>query len=112
MVNGMNDLHKFSHGRMKPLARYALLVLLITLSWTRAAVAQEVDTDFNPVVPFETGPFAVQDDGKILVGEFYETFAAFTDMRRFLPNGAIDPSFNHSANALETLNNGRVASLG
>jgi uncharacterized delta-60 repeat protein len=109
MVNGMNDLHKFSHSRLKPLARYALLVLLITLSWTSAAVAQEVDADFNPVVPFETGPFAVQDDGKILVGEFYETFAAFTDMRRFLPNGAIDPSFNHSANALDTLNNGRVA---
>lgn len=105
----MSNCYFLIRRRFASMMRVGLVACLLGVANECTADAQEVEMSFAPSLPYDIGAFAVQEDGRIVVGEFYETFAAFTDMRRFLPDGSIDSTFNHYANALQSRNNGQVA---
>jgi hypothetical protein len=108
-LGGMSNCYFMICHQFASLARIFSTIYLLSVVSECTAEAQELDLPFVPTQPYNIGAFAVQEDGRIVVGEFYETFAAFTDMRRFLPDGSIDSTFNHYGNALQSRNNGQVA---
>ncbi len=109
IVSGMSNSYFKIFRHMALIMRVILTAHLLSVVSECTAEAQELDVPFVPTLPYNIGAFAVQEDGRIVVGEFFETFAAFTDMRRFMPDGSIDTTFNHYGSTLLSTNSGQVA---
>lgn len=91
------------------LARLYCTALTVLTMQFGSAYAQSIDTTFYPAVPYYVGTFSFQENGKIVVGQYDETFAAFTKMNRYNADGSIDSGFDHYGNAILSSNQGNVA---
>jgi len=86
-------------GLRAPLAVGLAVALALSVLFALQAYAVSVDDGFNPGADYFVGSFAVQPDGKIVVGGSFDTLGgqARENIGRLNPDGSLDTGFNPGA---------------